>query len=108
MTQRLAYLLQLLEAAPHDSFLLFAIAKEQEKQGDAAQALHYYEQLRSTDAGYVGLYYHLGKLYEQTGQEASALAIYRAGMAVARQAGDTHALGELAAAKLNLVDDDDE
>ena len=107
MTERLAYLLQLLEAAPNDAFLLFAVAKEQEKQGHVAEALAYYEQLRATDAGYVGLYYHLGKLYEQTGQEASAVATYRAGMAVARQAGDTHALSELAAAKLNLSDDDE-
>ncbi len=106
MIQRLAYLLQLLEAAPNDAFLLFAIAKEQEKQGDVIQALHYYEQLRSTDASYVGVYYHLGKLYEQTGQEELATTTYRAGMAVARQAGDTHALGELAAAKLNLSDDE--
>jgi len=107
MTQRLAYLLQLLEAAPQDTFLLFAIAKEQEKQGDLPQALAYYERLRTTDASYVGLYYHLGKLYEQTGQEASAIATYQAGMAVARRAGDAHALSELAVAKLNLVDDDE-
>ena len=107
MTQRLAYLLQLLEATPSDTFVLFALAKEQEKQGDLPQALHYYEQLRATDANYVGLYYHLGKLYEQTGQETSAIATYRAGMAVARQAGDAHALSELAGAKLNLSDDDE-
>ncbi len=107
MTQRLAYLLQLLEAAPQDTFLLFAIAKEQEKQGDLPQALAYYERLRATDANYVGLYYHLGKLYEQTGQADSAIATYQAGIAVARQAGDTHALSELAVAKLNLIDDDE-
>ena len=107
MTQRLTYLLQLLETSPRDSFVLFATAKEYEKREDPEQALAYYEQLRRTDPAYVGLYYHLGKLHELAGRFDTAVDIYRAGMAVARQAGDHHALGELAAAKLNLIDDDE-
>ena len=107
MTQRLPYLLQLLETSPNDTFVLFAMAKEYEKLGDLTQALAYYEQLRRTDARYVGLYYHLGKLHEQAGRLESAVATYQDGMAVARQADDAHALGELAAAKLNLTDDDE-
>ena len=107
MTQRLTYLLQLLETSPRDSFVLFATAKEYEKQDNLAQALAYYEQLRRTDPDYVGLYYHLGKLHEQAGRFDTAVATYREGITVARQAGDHHALGELAAAKLNLIDDDE-
>jgi len=107
MSQRLTYLLQLLAASPQDTFVLFATAKEYEKQGDMDLALNYYEQLQRTDANYVGLYYHLGKLHEQAGRFDAAVATYRAGMSVARQAGDAHALGELAAAKLNLIDDDE-
>ena len=107
MTQRLPYLLQLLESSPRDSFGLFATAKEYEKQGDLPQALAFYEQLRHLDPAYVGLYYHLGKLHEQAGRFDTAVDCYRAGIAVARQAGDHHALGELAAAKLNLIDDDE-
>ena len=107
MTQRLTYLLQLLAVNPHEPFVLFATAKEYEKQGDPEQALAYYEQLRRTDAAYVGLYYHLGKLHEQANRLESAIAVFRDGMIIARRLGDTHALGELAAAKLNLIDDDE-
>ena len=107
MTQRLNYLLQLLETSPNDSFVLFATAKEYEKQEEWTEAQAYYEKLQRTDASYVGLYYHLGKLHEQAGRLESAVAVYRAGMTVARQAGDAHALSELAVAKLNLLDDDE-
>ena len=61
--------------------------------------------LMETTPNYVGLYYHLGKLYERQEKWDLALDIYRKGMEVARQAGDQHALSELAGAKLNLDDE---
>ena len=104
MSQRLQYLLQVAESAPGDSFVLFAIAKEYEKGGDAARALEYYEKLRSTDPGYVGLYYHLGKLFEQNRDHENAVSAYKQGIEMARKASDFHALGELSGALLNLED----
>ena len=53
-------MLQLLETAPADSFVLFAVAKEYENAADTAGALEYYQKLHAADPGYVGLYYHLG------------------------------------------------
>ena len=104
---RLNQLLAFHQANPKDSFILFALAKEHEKLGDDEKALHYYEQLTRQDPGYVGVYYHLGKLHEKMGDPATAFSIYKTGMDVARQAGDQHALSELAEAKLSLGDDDD-
>ncbi len=104
MNNRLPYLLQLLESAPGDSFLLFAVAKEYEKAGDQLQALAFYEKLRDTDPGYVGLYYHLGKLQEQQQAHEKAVLTYKTGIEIARKASDFHAVGELNAALLNLED----
>ena len=59
-----------------DSFALFALAKEYEKHGDLDQALAYYRRLRQSNPGYVGLYYHLGKLYERLNLPAEALEAY--------------------------------
>ncbi len=92
----------MLQESPADSFLLFAIAKEYENLGDTAQALEHYLRLEQTDPGYVGLYYHLGKLYEQIEQLDAARQAYEQGMAVAQTAGDRHAWSELSAARLNL------
>lgn len=102
MMNRLEQLQTLLQENPGDAFLLFAIAKEYEKIADRPQALAYYEQVVRTDPDYVGVYYHLAKLYEKIEQPEKALDIYITGMDIARRAGDQHALAELSAAKLNL------
>lgn len=102
MSPRLQYLLQLLETSPKDAFVLFAIAKEYENTGDEAQALTYYLRLRETEEGYVGLYYHLGKLYERRSEAENARAAYQQGIEISKKAGDRHALSELQAALLNL------
>jgi tetratricopeptide (TPR) repeat protein len=108
MTNRLTLLLDLLANNPTDAFTLFAIAKEYEGAGNDAQALDFYQQLRTTDPNYVGLYYHLGKLHERLGTPEAALETYRTGMEVAKKARDFHALSELAGAKMNLGDFDED
>lgn len=102
MSQRLPYLLQLLDSSPNDTFVLFALAKEYENAGDQAQALSYYLRLKETDAGYIGLYYHLGKLYESLSETENARSTYQMGIEICKQTGDRHALSELQAALLNL------
>ncbi len=107
MAQRLQLLQQILEKSPNDSFALFAVAKEYEGQGNPEQALEFYQRLLQTDPGYVGLYYHLGKLYLKINRPDDALQTYRTGMEVARKAGDMHAYGELNGARLEIDEDDD-
>ena len=104
---RLNQLLAFHEANPKDSFILFALAKEHEKIGDDDKALHYYLKIKEHEPGYVGVYYHLGKLYEKIGSANLAFSTYQTGIDVARQAGDQLALSELAEAKLMLGDDED-
>ncbi|MEL7020422.1 MAG: tetratricopeptide repeat protein [Bacteroidota bacterium] len=104
---RLEQLFLFQKDSPNDPFILFAIAKEYEKRQEQDKALGYYKQLVLEHADYVGTYYHLGKLYEQLHQVSDAFFTYKKGMEVAREAGDQHALNELAGAKLMLGDDDD-
>jgi tetratricopeptide (TPR) repeat protein len=107
MINRFQYLHQLLEAAPNDTFVLFALAKEYEKQQEPALALEYYLRLKNTDPDYVGLYYHLGKLYEQKNDYPNAIQTYKDGIAVSRRLGDMHAASELGGALLNIEDPED-
>ncbi len=99
---RLEQLLAFHASNPADSFILFALAKEHEKLGDDEKALHYYLKIREHDPAYVGMYYHLGKLYERLDNPSEALETYVKGMDIAQQAGDRHAWSELAEAKLML------
>jgi len=99
---RLDTLLTYLNDSPTDSFILFAIAKEYEKLDHLDRALKYYLQLKTADEDYVGLYYHLGKLYEEIDEDILALSTYADGIALAKKLKDLHALSELNNAKVNL------
>lgn len=92
----------LLSESPDDAFTLFAIAKEYEKAKNSEKALQYYLLLKEKHPDYVGLYYHLGKLFESLKQSSEALSIYATGIEVARSQRDNHALAELNSAKMEL------
>ncbi|MBK8515502.1 MAG: tetratricopeptide repeat protein [Saprospiraceae bacterium] len=87
---------------PKDSFILYAIAKEYESLSNYPDALEYFLLIRKNDNMYVGLYYHLGKLYEKMEDTGKAMEAYEAGIIVAKKIPDFHALSELNNAKLNL------
>lgn len=107
MTNRLQYLEQLHEASPQDAFVLFALAKEYEGNRDDAQALSFYLRLKEVDPAYVGLYYHLGKLYERADDLPNAIETYKQGIEASKLAGDRHAMSELQGALMNLTDLDE-
>lgn len=97
-TNRIQYLKELLKETPKDSFVLFALGKEFEKIGDLEQSKEYFESLKINNPDYVGLYLHLGKLYQKMGEATTAQSVFKEGLIVARKIGDFHALGELNAA----------
>jgi tetratricopeptide (TPR) repeat protein len=95
---RISYLNDLLKETPKDSFVLFALAKEYEKVGNLEQAQVFYETLKINQPDYIGLYLHLGKLYQKMGLHIIAIEVFKEGLIVAKKVGDFHALGELNAA----------
>ena len=101
-TNRLNILIKMLEADPEDSFVRYALAKEYEKTDDLTMALAHFLILRSKDPNYVGLYYHLGKLYETLNDTSNALLVYEDGISLAKKLNEHHALSELNNAKINL------
>ncbi|MFZ1750720.1 MAG: tetratricopeptide repeat protein [Saprospiraceae bacterium] len=102
MTERLNTLLTMIQGAPDDSFIRYALAKEYEYADDTENALKQYLILREIDPKYVGFYYHLAKLYELIDQPEMALSTYEEGIHVAKGLSDFHALSELNSAKMNL------
>ncbi len=108
MGTRLEKLREFLKESPQDPFLHYAIASELLKEEDVAGALAGFEGLVRDFPDYVGTYYHLGKLYEQSGQMEEAASTYRKGMLVAQRAGDRNALNELNAAWMLIAGEDDD
>ncbi|MBK8347159.1 MAG: tetratricopeptide repeat protein [Saprospiraceae bacterium] len=99
---RLNTLMEMLESDPLDSFVRYAIAKEYENQGNTDMALKHFLILKSNDPKYVGLYYHLAKLYETQDQISKAIEVCREGTHIAKMLPDFHALSELNTLQRNL------
>lgn len=102
MPDRLTTLKSMLKASPTDEFLHFAIAKEYEKLDDLTLAEEYFLKLKELNIEYIGLYYHLAKLYEKQEKTELAIATYNDGITIGKKLNEFHALSELMNAKNNL------
>jgi Tfp pilus assembly protein PilF len=95
---RISQIKEFLKAEPEDNFLQHALALEYIKIGNETDARKLFEQILKREPGYVGSYYHLGKLLERIGETQNAIRIYKKGMKMAKLANDNHAFNELQAA----------
>ena len=100
---RIASIKNFLKETPEDNFLQHALALEYIKMGDDKEARMLFETILTRDAGYIGSYYHLGKLLERVGDADGAIAVYEQGMVSAKKAGDNHSYNELQAAYEDLT-----
>jgi tetratricopeptide (TPR) repeat protein len=106
-TDNISTLKNYLRDNPDDSFTKFALALELWKKDQTENARKLFESIRSNDPDYVGVYYHLGKLYAELDQEAKAVDIYNEGIEVAREQQETRTLSELQEAK-SIIGGEDE
>jgi Tfp pilus assembly protein PilF len=102
--ERIDKLKEFLAASPGDSFLQHALALEYVKIDNDAEAKKLFTAILDRDPGYVGSYYHLGKLLERTNEITQAITIYEKGMAAAKKAGDNHSYNELQGAYEDITD----
>ncbi len=101
---RINKLKEFLEANKDDSFLQHALALEYIKMGNDNDARYLFNKILLREPGYVGSYYHLGKLLERVGETQEAIKIYEQGMKEAKNAGDNHSYNELQGAYEDLMD----
>jgi tetratricopeptide (TPR) repeat protein len=94
-SERLDKLQKMRERDPNDPFLLYGVALEHKKLGDAEKAIEFLDRVVAVDPGYCYAYFQKGQVLESRGDAAGARATYEAGIAAARQKGDAHAQGEI-------------
>ncbi|PWN08208.1 tetratricopeptide repeat protein [Rhodohalobacter mucosus] len=80
---------------PGDSFSKFALALELMKQNSVSKARVLFESILAQDPDYLGVYYHLGKLYERIGLNGEAETLYKQGVDLAREQGNQRTEAEL-------------
>lgn len=100
---RIARIKEILKDSPNDSFLKHALALEYIKLNNDTDARQLFEELLSYEPGYVGSYYHLGKLLERAGETQQAIAVYEKGIEMAKAGNERHAMNELMAALDDLI-----
>lgn len=88
-------LLQMLQSEPLDSFLNYALALEYAKENSIEKAIELIEAIIVRDPDYIGCYYQLGKMYEQTSNFEKAVDAYNRGIAIAKKQNNRKTLGEL-------------
>jgi Tfp pilus assembly protein PilF len=97
-----------IKANPSDSFSKFALALEFLKQDELKRAKMLFEDVYEKEPQYVGVYYHLGKLYERLEMTDKAKKIYREGIEVAKAQKEKRTHKELTEvlAELNIETED--
>jgi Flp pilus assembly protein TadD len=98
MSDRMRQLQRMLERQPDDPFLLYGVAMEHKKAGDAAGALEYLGRVTRKDPNDCYAYYQRGLVHESQGDTDAARRAYQDGIAASERAGDAHAKGEIEAA----------
>ena len=93
--KRLAMLEQLTQSEQADSFAWYGLAMEYRKRERWDDALAAFTSLRQRDPSYVAMYLMAGQMLAGQGREEDAREWLEAGVARAREAGNSHALGEL-------------
>ena len=93
-----------IKANPNDSFSKFALALEFLKQDDIRRAKMLFEDVYQNDPDYVGVYYHLGKLYERLDDLSRARQLYEEGIPIAAEQKESRTKQELeeALAQVNI------
>jgi tetratricopeptide (TPR) repeat protein len=93
----IAQLEKLLALDPHDPFVLYGLAQEHARAGDPAKAVEFYDRCLAADPAYCYAYFHKAKVLEAAGRAPEAIRALEAGLAAAKKAGDTKAVGEISA-----------
>lgn len=95
---RMAQIEAMLIDDPEDTFLRYSLGMEHASAGDDATAVTVFRELialKPDDREVVPAYHMCGQALNRLGREAEAAEVLRAGIAVARRVGDTHAAGEM-------------
>lgn len=97
---RIEQLQNFIKESPNDPFLLYALALEY-KQNQSEEARKLFEQLLREHPSYLPTYYHAALLFARLGEDGRAQETFEAGIALAREQAERHALSELQNAYTN-------
>ena len=102
MSTRIPMLAKRVKENPDDSFSKFVLALELLKSNKITKARLLFEHIVKQDPDYIGVYYHLGRLYASLEENNLAISTYKKGIDVATAQQDQHSKNELMGALTTL------
>jgi Tfp pilus assembly protein PilF len=103
MNSRILSLEEMLQESPEDAFVKYALALEYSKENNIEKAAHFFEWLLSENSDYLPTYYQAAYFFAMQQQDEKAEKIFQAGISLAKQKQDRHALAELQNAYQNFL-----
>ena len=97
-SDRLQKLQVMLERAPEDLFLLYALGMEHKKRAEYPAALRFFAQVIARDPNHCPSYQQAALVHQEAGDRAAARKSLLAGIAAAHRKDDAHAGEEMQAA----------
>lgn len=94
----------MLQKEPEDVFLNYALALEHIANADLNKAEEQLNKTLTLNSAYLPVYYQMGQLQEKKNNPEAAMEYYRKGIELAKQQGNTKAMGELNEALWMLED----
>lgn len=101
---RIEMIYDMLQKEPEDVFLNYALALEHIANSDYNKAEEQLNKTLTLNSRYLPVYYQMGQLQEKKSNPALAIDYYRKGIELAKQQGNTKAMGELNEALWMLED----
>lgn len=102
MNRRLELLEKMTASGAADAFAWYGLALEYQREGRPDDALATFERLRADQPGYLPMYLMAAQLLVEMDREGDARPWLEQGIGLAREKGDSKALGELEALLADL------
>lgn len=99
---KISQLAKNIQQDPSDTFSKFALALELLKDDQVEKAQLLFEAILKQDPGYLGVYYHLGKLYQRREMYSLAEEMFTKGIDLAENKNESRTKSELSEALLQL------
>lgn len=100
---RLTQLTKMLESAPNDAFITYALGLEHQKAHAHLEAITFFQKTIILDASYLAAYYQQAVSMAALGEVASALGILDAGIAASKLKNDSKSQAEMRNLQTNLL-----
>ncbi|MBK9103199.1 MAG: tetratricopeptide repeat protein [Saprospiraceae bacterium] len=105
---RIAELETMLDERPDDPFLIYALAREYQKEpAGTMQALLMFEHLVNHHPDYIATYYHYAKMLYGIGNQPEAIRLLELGIERGLAAKDMHAVSEMKGMLMGWGSDED-